>query len=148
MITKQFLKDTADEIDAGIAGSASILLLVMAIGVFIHIALLLLSEFHDIVFWVGFFGVLFISIFAFETASERIQFAAIPAVMPVSILAFLANGLYFLDVASDLVATFGVFIFGFFVIGSVTSAILRYFSRDADVCNHFQGENVLLEEEE
>jgi len=145
MITKQFLKDIADEIDAGIAGSAFILLLVMVIGVFIHTAMFLLSEFHDIVFWVGFFGVLFISIFALETASEHIQFAAIPAVMPVSILAFVANGLYFLDIASDLVATFSVFVFGFFVIGSITSAILRYFSREADVCNDFQGENLLLE---
>lgn len=145
MITKQFLKDTADEIDAGIAGSAFILLLIMAIGFFIHTAMFLLSEFHDIVFWVGFIGVLFISIFALETASEHIQFAAIPAVLPVSILAFLTNGLYFLDIASDLVATFSVFVFGFVVIGSVTSAILRYFSREDDVGNDFHGENVLLE---
>ncbi len=148
MITKQFLKDIADEIDAGIAGSASILLLVMAIGVFIHTALLMLSEFHDIAFWVGFIGVLFISIFTLEMASERVPFASIPSVLPVSILAFVANGLYFLDIASDLVATFSVFVFGFFVIGSVTTAILRYFSRESDVYNDFHGETVLLEKDE
>jgi len=148
MITKQLLKETADEIDEGIAGSASIMLLVMAIGVFIHTAMHLLSEVHDIVFWVGFFGVLFISIFTLETASERVPFASIPTVLPVSILAFVANGLYFLDIATDLVATFSVFVFGLFVIGSVTSAILRYFSREADVCDDFQGENVLLEGDE
>lgn len=147
MITKQFLKETADEIDAGIAGSAHILLLVMAIGVFLHTAMFLLSEFHDVVFWVGFFGVLFISIFALETASERIPFAAIPSVLPVSILAFVANGLYFFDIATELVVTFGMFVFGFFVIGSVTSAILKYFSCKADVDIDFLREDLLEGEE-
>lgn len=150
MMTKQFLKETADEIDAGIAGSAFILLLVTTIGILIYTALLLLSALQagDIVFWVGFFGVFFISIFTLETASERIQFAAIPALLPVSILALVANALYYFDIATELVATFSVFVFGFFVIGSVTSAILRYFSREADVSNDFQGENISLEGEE
>lgn len=150
MITKQFLKETADEIDAGIAGSAFILLLITAIGILIYTALLLLSALQagDIVFWVGFFGVFSISIFTLETASERIQFAAIPAVLPVSILAFAANAIYYFDIATELFTTFSVFVFGFFVIGAVTPEILRYFSREADVCNDFQGENILLEGEE
>ena len=150
MITKQFLKETADEIDAGIAGSAFILLLITAIGVFVYTALLLLSALQagDIVFWVGFFGVFYISIFTFQTASERIQYAAIPAVLPVSIIAFVANALYYFDIATELVATFSMLVFGFVVIGSVTSALMKYFSRESDVGNDFQGENIILEGEE
>ncbi|KAB2680029.1 hypothetical protein [Brucella tritici] len=150
MITKQFLKETADEIDAGIAGSAFILLLVIAIGVFVYTALHLLTSLQagDIVFWGGFFGVFYISIFTFQTASERIQHAAIPAVLPVSILAFVANALYYFDIATELVATFSIFVFGFVVIGSVTSSLMKYFSRESDVCNDFQGENIILEGEE
>lgn len=150
MITKQFLKETADEIDAGIAGSAFILLLVIAIGVFVFTALHLLTALQagEMVFWVGFFGVFSISIFTLETASERIPLSSIPAVLTISILAFVANALYYFDIATELVATFSMLVFGFVVIGSFTSELMKYFSRESDVCNDFQGENIILEGEE